>query len=311
MLGPGSREEWLETVGLAVAAGALYASGFFALLFLVPVAALAKRRGFAALIWAVGIAVAAIVIVDAIRLSRLAGGLGSPWLLAWNWTLPVGLLVGLTILEAPIRQLSRTLYRLLAGWVGTLAVTGPLYVKVARDGTLNAFLERQFGALGMSADAAFMAETAERVLANTYGVGLLVMLLVNWYLGVWLAHRFSTGVPGPPRVDRFVVPPQGIWVLIASAAGVMVSLVTEIAVVEPVAWNLALVALLFYALEGIGVGRYLLRRYQVSQGLRMLIAVGVIVLLFIPGVNLIVLLGLPGLGVSEIWIDYNRFERRR
>jgi hypothetical protein len=264
-----------------------------------------------ALIWAVGIAVVAIGIVDVIRLSRLAGGLGSPWLMAWNWTLPVGLLVGVAILEAPIRRLSRTLYRLLAGWVGSLAVSGPLYIKVARDGSLNAFLERQFAALGASSDASFMAETAEQVLANTYGVGMLVMLLVNWYLGVWLAHRFSTGVPAPPRVDRFVVPSHGIWVLIASAAGVMLSLVTEVSVVEPVAWNLALVALLFYGLEGIGVGRYLLRRYRVSQGMRMLIAAGAIVLLFIPGVNLIVLLGLPGLGVSELWIDYNRFERRR
>ena len=311
MWGPGSREEWLETVGLSVAAGALYASGFFALLFLVPIAALAKRRGFTALVWAVGIAVVAIIIVDAVRLSRLTGGLGSPWLLAWNWTLPVGLLVGVTIIEAPIRGLSRRLYRLLAGWVGALAVTGPLYLKVSSDGSLNAFLERQFAALGVSSDAALMAEMAQRVLANTYGVGLLVMLLVNWYLGVWLAHRFSTGVPEPPRVNGFVVPPQGIWVLIGSGVGVLLSLVTELAFVEPLAWNLALVALLFYALEGIGVGRYLLRRYQVSQGLRMLIAVGVIVLLFIPGVNLIVLLGLPGLGVSELWIDYNRFERRR
>ncbi len=319
MWGPQSREVWIETAGLAVAAAALYASGFFALLFLLPLAALLRRRGFGALLWGAGIAVLGITIVDVVRLSRLGAGLGSSWLIAWNWTLPVGLLVGLVVMEAPLPRLGRTLYRLLAGWVAAMVVTVPLFLKVGADGTLRSFLESQFAALGAapeageagSSGAEMLADTAVRVLGNTYGVGLLVLLVLNWYLGAYLAYRFSTGVAPPPRIARFVVPARAVWVLIASVAGVVLTFFATLGPVEPVAWNVALVSLLLYGVQGIAVARHLLAHYRVQQGVRMLIIIGAIVLLFVPGVNLIVLLGLPGLGVSELWIDYNRFERRR
>ncbi|MFP4483938.1 MAG: DUF2232 domain-containing protein [Spirochaetota bacterium] len=319
MRGPQSREEWIETAGLAVAAGALYASGFFALLFLLPLVALLRRRGFSALLVGAGIAVLGVIIVDVVRLSRLPSGPGLPWLVAWNWTLPVGLLVGLVVLGWPIPGVQRTLYRLLVGWAATMVVTVPLYVKIGADGTLHAFLESQFAALGAATEggdaaqsgAALLADTAVRVLGNTYGVGLLVLLVLNWYLGSYLAHRFSTGVAPPPRLAGFAMPSQAVWVLIASVAAVLLTFLADLGPVEPVAWNVALVSLFLYGVQGIAVGRHLLAHYRVQQGARMLIIIGAIVLVFVPGVNLIVLLGLPGLGVSELWIDYNRFERRR
>jgi hypothetical protein len=148
------------------------------------------------------------------------------------------------------------------------------------------------------------------VLANTYGVGLLIMLVVNWYLGSLLAHRFSTGVPAPPRVDRFAMPAEAIWALSGSIAVLVLAVVGDFRVLEAVGWNLSVAALTFYALQGIAVIRHLLRYYRVQQGVRMAVIVGVVVLLFVPGMNIMVLLGVPGLGVSEHWIDYHRFERR-
>ncbi len=318
MWGPGSREEWIETVGLAAAAGALYASGLFALLFLLPLEALVRRRGFPALVWASGIAILAVLVVDGVRLSRLSGGLGSPWLLVWNWTLPLSLLVGLLVVEGSTGYLRRGLYRLAAGWATALAVTVPVFAKVLADGSLRGFLERQLEALGFAAEAEGnvgagvedIAATALGVLGNTYGFGLLFMLLVNWYLGAVLGYRFSTGVAAPARLDRFAMPADSIWALSGSIAALALGLAADLRVIEAVGWNLSLAVLTFYALQGIAVIRHLLQYYRLQQGVRMAVVAGVIILLFVPGLNVIVLFGVPGLGVSEHWIDYHRFERR-
>lgn len=313
MWGPQSREEWIETAGLAVAAGALYASGFFALVFLLPLEALSRRRGFPSLLWGVAIAVLAIALIDVVRISRLTAGLGSSWLLVWNWSLPLGLLAALALADAPIPGVRRALYRLLLGWGAAMLVTLPLFLKVVTDGSLMAFLEGQFsaltGAASGSESARSAAETAVGIVAGTYGPGILIMLVLNWYLGSALAHRFSTGVAPPPSLARFAMPAEGVWAVIGGVGGIVLSLIVDLGAIQAIFWNIALISLMLYAAQGLAIGRHLLEYYQLSPGIRLMILLGVLVLLFVPGINLVVLLGLPGLGVSELWIDYNRFER--
>ncbi len=64
-----------------------------------------------------------------------------------------------------------------------------------------------------------------------------------------------------------------------------------------------------YAIQGLAVVWHLLDRRKVGRPQRIGLAVGLVIGLLIPGLNLVFLLGLPGLGISEVWVNYHRFER--
>jgi hypothetical protein len=111
------------------------------------------------------------------------------------------------------------------------------------------------------------------------------------------------------RVVRFRLPVAAVWVLIAAWAAVLGSVLLDLGWLDFAIWNLAFLALAVYAIQGLAILWHLLERRKVRRGTRIGIAVALVVGLLVPGLNLVFLLGVPGLGISEVWVDYHRFER--
>jgi len=100
------------------------------------------------------------------------------------------------------------------------------------------------------------------------------------------------------------LPVAMIWVVIAAWGGVLLSMLVDVGWLSFVIWNLALLSLAIYSIQGLAVIWHLLDRKKVARNQRLVLAVVLIL-----GLNVVLLLGLSCLGISEVWVNYHRFER--
>lgn len=337
----GLRAYWLEVGGLALASVLLFRFGLLGLVFLVPIQIVWIRRGQRAGLTASGFVLAGIAafkLVDLARLRAVAGAEVSEALLLIDPVFALGLLIGLVVLNTPHarlpvsdesgswtfagRELSTAERMLAAAAVGAL-IYGPAVALVASGDRGSAVVASQIELLRPIFESAGASTEEIRVLTEiVIGavlsgllVGYFVMLVGNWWLGVVIAFRSRFALPDGNEVmarlsgldlTEFRIPVWFVWPLIASWAGVLASMVLELGWGRYLFWNAAFVMLAVYALQGIAIIRFQLERWKVTRGPRIALAVGMIVVLLIPGLQLVVALGVPGLGVSEIWIDYHR-----
>ncbi|MFA7565831.1 MAG: hypothetical protein WCY01_02310, partial [Alkalispirochaeta sp.] len=69
-----------------------------------------------------------------------------------------------------------------------------------------------------------------------------------------------------------------------------------------------LIASFLFAVQGIGILQHLVVRRGGSPTAERWVITGVLILMFLPGLNIVVSVGLPLFGMSELWIDYKRGE---
>ncbi len=99
--------------------------------------------------------------------------------------------------------------------------------------------------------------------------------------------------------DPFVWAFFGFWALALTS-----SLVTAIPIViYCVAWNVALALTVLYAVQGLSILVARFRRRTAYMSVGRVVAM-VLLLCFIPGLNLIALIGLPILGILETWFRF-------
>ncbi|MDC7247815.1 MAG: DUF2232 domain-containing protein [Sphaerochaetaceae bacterium] len=103
------------------------------------------------------------------------------------------------------------------------------------------------------------------------------------------------------------IPHQSIWVLLSGMSAVLISYVADSVLLENVAYNITGVVALLYAVQGLSIATYLLKRkFEQIRVVRMFF-LG-IVLMILPGANVVFIIALPLLGVSETWITYRKNE---
>jgi hypothetical protein len=100
-----------------------------------------------------------------------------------------------------------------------------------------------------------------------------------------------------------------IWPLLVPWALILAGLRFDIGPLRYAAWNLGLIMLFTYGMQGVGIIQTLLERRNASRGVRVLITALLVFMLFWNRTALIVLVGLPCLGVSELWIHYRKAEK--
>jgi hypothetical protein len=156
-------------------------------------------------------------------------------------------------------------------------------------------------------------------------VGLFVILVGNWWLGtrVALGTRIASGAENAVAerlrllsVKGFRLPGWMVWAVVASLGAIVLSLVVPLGWLSYVVWNAALIVFLFYAFQGMGVARHLLDRRGGRQRPARTAIAGLVLGLVVPGMDILLVLGLAlalvvyaGLGLSEVWVNYHRFER--
>ncbi|MEE8441774.1 MAG: DUF2232 domain-containing protein [Spirochaetia bacterium] len=333
----GRRAYWTDVVGLAVAAVLLFRSGLLLLVFLIPIQIVWVRRGERAGLLSSGFflgALAFLKFVDYLRIrSMLNGASGGLGLLFLDIVLPVAFLAGLYLLNTPrlimrvadgVHELS-VVERFGATVLTAAIIYVPTIVLVYLSGSVDGIIAAQvelISSLLIVVDA-----TADEILALTRLViriflsgflfGFFIILVGGWWLGTGLALGKRLALPGPNEVaerlrmlsiTRFCVPGVMIWIVIAAWGAVLVSMLVDVGWLSFVMWNFAFLTLAMYAIQGLAVIWHLLDRRKIARAQRVGLAVALVIGLLIPGLNLVFLLGLPGLGISEVWVNYHRFD---
>jgi hypothetical protein len=237
--------------------------------------------------------------------------------------IPLLFLLGLGIVNYPGMQLERKLYSLLVstGVIGLISV--PIILAVARNEGLIEFFQQQLGqvfrvfSMGGGEVDSFESSIMENMLETddlflwlkdmllrNYLFIYFVILSANWWIGTSILKRSRREQQFD--ISGFKLPDYFIWPLLISWAFILLDVLIEIGWPAYFFWNTGMISLFVFGLQGFGVLRHLLKRYNLSRSLRMLLTFIIIVMVFMPGVNLVIFIGLPGLGVSELWIKYRK-----
>ena len=317
---------WIEIgVFAAVSLGLhLLAPGVF--LFLIPLQVLAVRRGRSAFGYGVLLlALLAAVVEMAMRGMRGDLPAAEGYLHDIQLFLSAVLLGGLWLVNEPRLLPYRHLLRIIivTGIAGLVAVpfiggltSDPEFAPalrgyIANQPLLRLGLDPSTAAVGMAQPSAatvdLFADTIGEMLLRGVLFLYLVYLVAAWWLGsLWGAR--TVGMRSPiGRLVAFRLESWCIWAILLSGAVVLGDAVLdEIGMLSYVGWNVFIVFLFLFALQGIGVLQWLYRRYNVPTPMRVMIGVALVFMLFRPVLAFVPVFGLPLLGISEMWVDFKR-----
>jgi len=102
------------------------------------------------------------------------------------------------------------------------------------------------------------------------------------------------------------LPEWMIWPFLISWVLVLLDILFKLGGITLIGWNIGLVLALCYMLNGLALYQHIVqaKRNRTVSGFKLSLLV--LLFQFVPVVNILVLVLLTGLGVSELWISYNR-----
>jgi hypothetical protein len=321
-----SRRHYFEILLFTLASLLLYHTVLGFVVFLVPLQIVASRRGISGLSLSVGAFFSVFLLIrfwPTIFTNRhvLPDIMG---------TIEIGvagiLLLGLIVVNVQFRRRPRTLVMLLVATALAGAVTLPiavwlsglpsfqkamdvLFADIAK--TLSSVLASttDTGAtafLGQMLQPARLRQMSEAYLLRSLLADYAIMLAFSWWAGQAAASRARVALGGEAefRLSRFRLESAWLWPLIVSGALVLADLFFGISAWAYAAWNVALVLLFFFGLQGMAIVLFIFEKYRVPRVLWVLLVVGLLILAASPGAGLIVVLAIPLFGISENWIRY-------
>lgn len=312
----------LSTLVSALVSILLYHLASFLNLFLVPLQSLYVRRGIRT---AVAASVLTFVGINAWQFRFVLTGAEQlePLSVLVLAALPLAPLAGLFIMNVPLPRRIRATYRLLAATALMGAASVPVILYFASEPAFLQLLEAQISAVrelfaagaGLQGDSSLLLSALDtgtlmelffEVFFRTYLFGYFLVLGANWRLGTLLGGGPMRYIQNRDPLPAYRLPDRMIWALLVPWAANLVSLKMELGVLSHLFWNVGLIMLFLYGLQGLGIIKFLLARRNVSRGVRFMLGFTAVLLIMLPGVNLVLLLGIPLVGVSELWITYRK-----
>lgn len=305
-----------------VLAGFLYGSALLSLLFLVPVQVVFGRKGFKEGVVAAFVALVAAFVAQAVPLFASGAGLRLWSVVALASLPPAVALAGIVVANAPVWKKSAREFSVLAGACLVSLAAIPGVIAIQRDGELLAQLEATLsGILDAFVAQAGGGPEAEAIKAGinvkTFAQTSIMLLecgfsafILMWMGGTkWLGNRISgTGSLGRQEaipLSEYRLPYLLVWPFMTAWAGVLGTSYFHVELPwMAVAWNLALVLSLLYAVQGLGIASHLMRRWNLPKGLRVSLAMMVALLAVTPPAGPAIAGLVPLLGVTETWIPY-------
>lgn len=295
-----------------VLSGLLYASGFLAVAFLVPIQYVFSKEGKKEGLLSTLVSLAVVGLGSALRLSSLDVmqlsfllqtilppallllALGSVNLLGGDaWKKLISAAVVLAVVFGFLLQAS----------IGTKEVQESIAAMIAQ------LLESTgLQGLDVSAIAEAYVAPAVSVIFDCFGAGLWLMLAGSWWIGNRLGalkRASDEGEAQDRKSPSFNVPSWLLWPSIAGWTLLLFVLYGHReGVIAIVAWNVSLAAVSWYALQGFSV----ISCFFQSKGMhRMTGFVPVLLIVLIAldtKIGLAVAALVPILGVSEVWLQY-------
>lgn len=317
---------YLEILLFTLSSLLLYHTIIGFVLFLVPLQVVASRRGIRGLCAAAGVF---FVVFLALRFGPfvLSPGAGAPDMVIFMETGGVLLLLlGLLGVNVPIKGRPRTAVMLLAATAVAGIIGFPTIVVLARTDAFQASMNSLFSdtakvlstALAPATDgfgSALLApilepthlrEMSESFLTRTLLADYMIMLTFSWWAGQAAAARAPAflGIAPSFRFSRFRLESFWLWPLIASGAVVLADLFFHFSSWAFVGWNIALVLLFLYGLQGLAIVWFQFEARHLPRFLWLLLVIVLGILAVSPGIGVIVLVAVPLFGISENWVRY-------
>ena len=312
------RRRWLEIGLFTGAAFLLYQVRAAFFLSAVPLFLLGYRRDRYAQLYGAGLFLAAVFLQIAVHLRALDDPQLVRFFTVIEVAYPLSFVLGILWIQW---RGGRTLYAMLEASILVGALSVPVIIIFSGNQEITGFLADQIRAISESIRQAFgqgvegggaasapviagdeMVKLVKDLFFRNYLFSYFLLLSATWAISEGINRRM-TGV-APFTLERFTVPEKFLWPLIGVWAGVLLDVIGNLGFFGYLVWNAGMILLFVYALQGIGILRYLFRRHGVGPGLRILVIVASVIVLFTPGINLVLIIGIPLLGVSEYWIHY-------
>jgi hypothetical protein len=212
-------------------------------------------------------------------------------------------------------------YRLIAGAVLASLVFAPVLYTLRKDAVVYDYIKRQAEALVSLYTASTGADvvqrslleaylTPERILATLESMALRGGVVVSCLLFFFISRQISLAIAWIVRRTRsggiagFHVESRCIWVLSGSLLAILLGLWIRIALIEIIAWNILVVCIILYLVQGGGILAYFLTRMVIPPLFRFGLVFLIVFVFFSPGINAFALGSLVLLGIAENWVPF-------
>ena len=314
---------WLEIILFTVSSLFLYHTGMGIALFLIPLQVVASRRGIQALVAASGVFLAVFLAIRFFPFVQTRRASSPDVLVAVEIGFVLVLLIGMVIVNLSFRRRPRTLVMLLsaAAVAAVAAIPAALLLPSFapfQQSMTNLFVDVSKTLAGVISSSDVVAgslfasllvpaklqELTQAYILRSFAADVIVLLSFSWWAGQASAARTSAlfGVRATFRFAAFRLEGWYLWPLILSGALILADLFFGISFWAYAAWNVGLVMLFLYGLQGMAILRFLFEKHGVPRILWLVLVAALAVLAASPRAGLFVVLVIPLLGVSENWI---------
>ncbi len=331
------RNIWIEITLFSIASVLLYQFSMGIFLFLIPLQILFAKRDFETLLYAVILTFVAILTVKIFRIGFSNLNASIKPLIILEALILIAFLGGLLLLNADIRKIrfGSNLMRLFSvtALFALLSIPAIIYYRgntqfnsAMNDifKSISQYLKQMFSSGGTTTLAILnkyinpqaLKETTTRIFFRSYIFDYFALLGFSWWVGTAISNKSTIMLGMTPerkitRISEFKLPEYYVWPLIINLALVLIDFKLKLGLIGYLAWNLLLTLAVLYAVQGIAILNFLFKYFRVNAGLKFIVYFTLIILLFTPKINILILILIPGLGISEIWIKYREFERRK
>ncbi len=319
-----------DIIWFTILATLFHQSGYLLMLFLIPLQVVRNRRDFRTFFMSSLAVLSAVLVMAVVRSGGVENQAERAVLVISEVLLPAYLLAGFLYINYDWPGNPRMLKRMLVA-VGAGFILGIPVLLFYNNQILQAYYIEQYNfalelikatlAQADSVEAGemaeiirsltpeIMAETVKKSALRTYLFWYFLILSVSWALGS-SSFRFgkwrSSFVP-----SKFSMPDFMVWPLILSLMVVLVDRKIPVGFLGYTGWNILLIMVTLYGIKGLGIIQNLMKILKFPYSMRIMIIFTLSLLLVQPGVNYFVLIGVPLLGVSEIWIKYEKNLKER
>ncbi len=321
---------WVEIVFLSLSSVLLYQFAIGLFVFLFPLQVLYKRRGQRFFLIALALTFGILAAVRSFR-PFLGAEFGTASVFIFIEMFIIACLMGGLALVNLWRPDLGSVVKLIGATAATGLLSVPLIARMARDGAFIENIDSMFSAMSVYLQnaisqnsmaqsplllEAFQPQTlkllATDLLYKSYLFNYFIILTFGWWAGSITGAKSTRSGSGVTKLSEFKLKDHYLWFFIGAWALVLITSLAGVAMpgaLTALAWNAALLLLFLYGLQGIGIARFLMNKYHLSRGWRVISLAMLAILLLTPRINIVMFFLIPGIGISEMWIRYRKPER--
>lgn len=260
------------------------------------------------------------VLMFAFELVQARSALSDPagrLLLLIGMFIPVVLLIGSAIWiylddqRTLIRYLASTSFGVVASMLLVVMLSRGSETVLRVDAAMLETFQLMFQQLEGSGEASVDLQKLYRMSVLVSGSMLVPTIMGLIGFASFMAMSYNARLDGTfsDRIARWKAPEINLWVFLGAWTVVLLMMILKASyIVRALALNIALGSSVLFAVQGIAIVLYIVRRKGLAISTGRLLSTIFFIAMVVPGLNVLVVFVLPLLGVTETWIVYRKNE---